>query len=76
MKEKKIKIEVQLPEEMVQQLTALAHGQQKKLDSLLEAALKEYIQKQKSGSPDEKINPIEDTATAKSWGYNSDVRGK
>lgn len=76
MKKKKTTVDVQLPQEMVQQLTALANGQQKSFESIVETALDEYIQNQGSGSPGEKINPIEDTETAKSWGYNSDVRGK
>lgn len=71
-------IEISLPEESWERLQALANGQQKQLESVVAEAVTAYIRQQArpEESQDDKINPIEDTEPAKSWGYNSDVRGK
>lgn len=69
-------VEIRLPEESWEQLRAKANGQQKSFETIVEEALTAYLQSLEEGGVDDKINPIADTDPAKSWGYNSDVRGK
>lgn len=73
---RKKSLEIGLPEESWEQLRAKANGQQKSLETIVEEALTAYLKPRNKDAADDRINPIEDTEPAKSWGYNSDVRGK
>lgn len=67
---------INLPEESWERLSAMANGQQRSLEGLVEEAVQAYLGKQEPQLQDPKVDPIENTAPAKSWGYNSDVKGK
>lgn len=69
-------LNISLSEERWKELTAIANGQQRSIESIIEEALTACIKKHNQKAPDERINPIEDTKPAKSFGFNSDVRGK
>ena len=76
MKKSKKTLTLSLPEESWSRLTALANGQQKSLENIIETALDKYSRREEKGAADSKIDPIKDREPAKSWGYNSDVKGK
>ena len=76
MEKSKKTLTLSLPEESWKRLTALANGQQKSLETIIETALDNYSRREEKGASDSKIDPIKDHEPAKSWGYNSDVKGK